>query len=89
MERSSSPPDTKQLGFKSASTTGTPFTNPRSEYLLPNSDKVWTFGVNWMTTRWTRVILNAIHEQFEDEARTPELGTTQFWSGLMRLNIVF
>lgn len=78
-----------QLGFRSASTTGTPFTNPRSEYLLPNSDKVWTFGVNWLTTRWTRVILNAIHEKFEDASRTPELGTTEFWSGLVRLNIVF
>lgn len=78
-----------ELGFKSASTTGTPFTNPRSEYLLPNSDKVWTFGVNWLTTRWTRVILNAIHETFEDASRTPELGTTEFWSGVLRLNIVF
>lgn len=78
-----------QLGFKSAGTTGTPFTNPRSEYLLPNSDKVWTFGVNWLTTRWTRVILNAIHEKFEDAARTPDLGTTEFWSGVVRLNIVF
>ena len=78
-----------QLGFASASTTGTPFTNPRSEYLLPNTDRVWTFGVNWMTTRWTRVILNAIHESFEDETRTPEAGTTKFWSGLLRLNIVF
>ena len=78
-----------QLGFTSASTTGTPFTNPRSEHLLPNTDRVWTFGVNWTTTRWTRVILNAIHENFEDEARTPEAGTTKFWSGLLRLNIVF
>jgi phosphate-selective porin OprO/OprP len=78
-----------QLGFRSATTAGTPFANPRSEHLLPNSDKVWTFGVNWLTTRWTRVILNAIHEEFADEARTPELGTTAFWSGLVRLNIVF
>jgi hypothetical protein len=36
-----------------------------------------------------RVVVNAIHEQFEDETRTPVPGTTGFWSGLVRLNIVF
>lgn len=78
-----------QLGFRSASTTGTAFTNPRSEYLLPNTDRVVTFGVNWITSPWTRVIINAIHEDFEDPNRTPEAGTASFWSGLVRLNIVF
>lgn len=78
-----------QLGFRSASTTGTAFTNPRSEHLLPNTDRVLTFGVNWITTPWTRVIINAIHENFEDLNRTPESGTTSFWSGVIRLNIVF
>ncbi len=78
-----------QLGFRSASTTGTAFTNPRSEHLLPNTDRVMTFGINWLTTPWTRVIINAIHESFEDGNRTPEAGTNSFWSGLIRLNIVF
>ncbi len=77
------------LGFKSASDTGPAFANPRAENLLPNSDRVWTLGVNWTTTRWTRVLINAIHESFEDEARTPQTGTTSFWSGVLRLNIVF
>jgi phosphate-selective porin OprO and OprP len=79
----------EQLRFKSVSTQGTPFTNPRSEYLLPNADTAVTFGVNWMTSKWTRVIVNAIHEEFEDADRTPLSGTTGFWSGLVRLNIVF
>jgi phosphate-selective porin OprO and OprP len=79
----------ERLGFESASTQGTPFTNPRAEYLLPNSDSVVTFGVNWITSRWTRVIVNAIHEDFEDATRTPVPGTASFWSGLVRLNIVF
>ena len=79
----------ERLGFESASTQGTPFTNPRSEYLLPNSDSVVTFGVNWITSRWTRVIVNAIHEDFEDATRTPVPGTSSLWSGLVRLNIVF
>jgi len=79
----------ERLGFESASTQGTPFTNPRADYLLPNSDSVVTFGVNWITSRWTRVIVNAIHEDFEDATRTPVPGTFSFWSGLVRLNIVF
>ena len=79
----------ERLGFESASTQGTSFTNPRAEYQTPNSDTVVTFGVNWITSRWTRVIVNAIHEDFEDETRTPIPGTTSFWSGLVRLNIVF
>ncbi|HEX6163825.1 MAG TPA: porin [Vicinamibacterales bacterium] len=79
----------ERLGFESVSKEGTSFTNPRSEFLTPNSNTVFTAGVNWMTSRWTRVILNAIHEDIEDPARTPIVGTTSYWSGLVRLNIVF
>jgi phosphate-selective porin len=79
----------ERLGFESASKQGTPFTNPRAEHLTPNSDSVFTFGVNWITSRWTRVIVNAVHEDFEDATRTPQPGTSSFWSGLVRLNIVF
>lgn len=78
-----------QLRFESVGKTGTAFTNPRSEYLVPNTNKVWTFGVNWLTSPWTRVIVNAIYEDFEDKTRTPVSGTTSFWSGVLRLNIVF
>jgi hypothetical protein len=56
---------------------------------LPNSDQVLTLGVNWVTSRWTRVVVNGIHEQFEDGTRTPAPGAAAFWSGLIRLNIVF
>jgi phosphate-selective porin OprO/OprP len=79
----------ERLGFRSASTTGTAFTNPRNDHQVPNSDTVFTVGLNWTATRWTRIIVNAIHEDFEDPARTPLPGTTAFWSGLVRLNIVF
>jgi phosphate-selective porin OprO/OprP len=79
----------ERLAFRSASTTGTAFTNPRSDHQLPNSDTVFTVGLNWTTTRWSRVIVNAIHEDFEDAARAPLPGTTAFWSGLIRLNVVF
>jgi phosphate-selective porin OprO and OprP len=79
----------EQLKFESASKQGTAFTNPRAEYLLPNSDKVFTVGVNWMTSRWTRLIVNAIHERFADESRAPVSGAASFWSGVLRVNVVF
>ncbi|MEO7156462.1 MAG: porin [Vicinamibacterales bacterium] len=79
----------EKLGFTSASTTGTAFTNPRADHLVPNSDRALTLGVNWITSRWTRVIVNAINENFEDATRAPVSGTTAYWSGLLRLNIVF
>jgi hypothetical protein len=78
-----------QLEFTSASKTGIAFTNPRSEHLLSNRDRVWTFGVNWMWNRWARVITNAVHETFDDPSRTPLSGTAKFWSGLIRLQVVF
>ena len=79
----------EQLKFESASKEGTSFTNPRADFLTPNSDSVFTFGVNWITTKWTRVLLNAIHESFDDETRAPISGTSSYWSGVARLNIVF
>ena len=78
-----------QLEFSSATKTGTAFTNPRADPLLANADQVWTVGVNWMLNRWVRVITNAIHEEFADASRSPETGTASFWSGLLRLQVVF
>jgi len=78
-----------QLEFGSAEKNGTAFTNPRADPLLSNTDKVWTFGVNWMLNRWVRVMTNAIHEQFDDPSRAPEPGTSSYWSGLVRLQVVF
>ncbi len=56
---------------------------------MSNSDKVWTLGVNWMLNRWVRIITNAVHETFDDPSRTPDPGIDKFWSGLIRLQVVF
>ena len=77
------------LGFESAEKVGEPYTNPRAEHILPNSDRVWTFGVNWYVNRWVRATVNAIREEFDDPTRTPIPGTTLFWSGVGRLQLVF
>jgi phosphate-selective porin OprO/OprP len=79
----------EELGFASEDNTGPGFTNPRAAHILPNSDKVWTFGVNWFPNRWVRVVINGLREEFEDPQRTPLPGTTIFWSGVGRFQIVF
>jgi phosphate-selective porin len=82
-----------KLGFESESKVGPAFSNPRAEHILPNSDKVWTFGVNWFPYRWVRITLNGIREEFDEPPRrfvSQELATdAPFWSGVARLQIVF
>ena len=85
-----------QLTFKSALETGTPFRNPRSDYLLPNTVGTWTFGANWLVNRWVKVVANAMRQSYDDLERTPpivgveERGTVKdYWSGLVRLQIAF
>lgn len=78
-----------ELELGSASQEGTPFTNPRADFQTPNSDRTWTFGVSWMPVRWVRVLTNAIHETFADGSRAPITGTSSYWSGLLRLQVVF
>jgi phosphate-selective porin len=79
----------ENITFESATKTGTPFANPRADYLLPNSDMVLTMGVNWTTSRWTRMQFDAIHEDIDDVNRAPNKGESSFWSTVVRLNIVF
>jgi phosphate-selective porin len=84
-----------QLSFKSASAEGLAFRNPRSEHLLPNTLKQVTFGANWLVNRWVKVVVNAIRQRYEDAERAPRVvgadtfGPTEFWSGVLRLQIVF
>lgn len=78
-----------ELEFSSAKHDGLAFQNPRSDNLIGAKDKTWTFGVNWFTNKWVRVVLNAIHEEFVDAVETPVNGTTSYWAGLARLQIVF
>jgi phosphate-selective porin OprO/OprP len=79
----------EQLTFESAGKTGTAFTNPRSEHLVPNSDRVLTFGVNWLWNRWVKVVANGIRQTYEDANRVPLAGQTNFWSGIVRMQVVF
>ena len=78
-----------RLGMKSAVTEGPAFRNPRSEHLLPNSVGTFTVGANWLINRWVKVVANAMRQSFEDDERTPILGTKDYWSTLLRLQVAF
>ena len=77
------------LTFESESKEGTDFTNPRADHLTPNTDNTLTFGVNWMPIRWVKVVANGIRQNFKDPNRVPVSGTTEYWSGLVRLQVAF
>ncbi len=78
-----------QLTFESDSKSGQDFTNPRSDYLTPNTDSTLTFGVNWLPVRWVKVVANGIRQTFDDVNRAPIFGTASYWSGLLRLQVAF
>jgi phosphate-selective porin len=77
------------LTFESASKEGVDFTNPRADHLTPNTDSTLTFGVNWTPIRWVKVVANGIRQSFSDPNRVPVGGTTDYWSGLVRLQLAF
>ena len=78
-----------KLTFESESKEGTSFTNPRADHLTPNSDGTLTFGVNWLPIRWVKVVADGIRQTFSDPHRVPVSGTSDYWSGLLRLQIAF
>lgn len=78
-----------RLTFESASRAGLDFVNPRSDHLTPNTDSTLTFGVNWVPVRWVKVVANALHQTFDDVDHAPIIGTSSYWSGLLRLQVAF
>ena len=79
----------EELGLESARHEGLAFTNPRSDNIPLAKDRAWTFGVNWFTSKWVRVTLNGIREEFVDAVETPVNGETVFWAAVTRLQFVF
>lgn len=78
-----------ELRFESASKEGFAFPNPRADHLLSNGNRVLTLGLNWWPSRWTRITINGIRESFADPDRTPRPGVSEFWSGVLRFQLVF
>jgi len=65
-----------------------PFRNPRAETILPVTNRVETYGINWFINRWVKLQGDLIREQIDDAERSPLLSTAPFWSQVVRLQIV-
>lgn len=78
----------ERLWFDSKETGEPAFSNSRAEVILPNGDKALTLGLNWYLNRWMKLQFNAIHEELQDNGRTPLLdGGTKFWSTVFRAQL--
>ena len=64
-----------------------PFRNPRAVTILPVTNEVVTFGVNWFVNRWVKMQANAIREHVDDRERSPVPNGAAFWSQIVRLQI--
>ena len=78
----------EQLRFGSAEHPGKPSRSIRAANVLSQSDRAWTFGVNWYMNRWVKVQGNFIREKIEDSFRSPIPGQDLFWSRIVRLQFI-
>jgi phosphate-selective porin len=62
--------------------------SPRAAVIVPNGERVWTFGANWYVNRYIRVVGNVIREHLDDAVRAPIPGQHNYWSTIMRLQFV-
>jgi phosphate-selective porin OprO/OprP len=76
------------IRFGSAEHPGNPSRTPRAANILGNSDRAWTFGLNWYWNRFFKVQFNAVREKLEDIQRTPVPAETIFWMRLVRVQLV-
>ncbi|MGE3957804.1 MAG: porin [Vicinamibacterales bacterium] len=79
----------ERMWFDSKPTGEPAFSNSRAEVIRPTGNKVLTLGVNWYLNRWVKLQFNAIHQELEDEGRTPLLdGRTTWWGSVLRAQFV-
>ena len=80
----------EQIRFGSSEHPGRPFRHERAANILGNSNRVWTFGVNWYLNRYVKIQGNAIREKLEDTQgdRSPISGRDRFWTWLCRMQFV-
>jgi phosphate-selective porin len=76
------------LRFGGPTEGGEPSRSPRAAVIVPNGERVWTFGANWYVNRFVRVVGNVIREHLDDATRAPVPGQQNYWSTIMRLQFV-
>ena len=76
--------------LRSSSDGGVPtrFVSPRSAWVAPRTDTVWTTGVNWYLNQFIKLQANLIREQRLLEILTPA-APQHFWSRTLRLQFGF
>jgi len=79
----------EQLSFGSRTRSGPAAIHARAANILGNSERIWTFGVNWYLNRHAKIQVNAVHEGIEDWRRSPLAAQEQFWGQFVRLQWVF
>jgi len=78
----------EHAGFSGQPHSDPPLRHPRAANVLGNSDRLWTFGVNWHLNRYAKIQFNGIREKILDTQRSPLPGREIFWSALCRLQVV-
>ena len=64
------------------------FSSPRSAWVLPRTDDVWTSGVNWYLSEYVKLQANVIRERrLEDGQVIP--GKKNLWSRTLRIQLGF
>jgi len=76
-----------RLSFGSAAGAGDAFLNPRADRVAPIGKDAWTLGVNWHPNRWVKVQANTVREQIVDPLALLPIGTTPFWSTVLRFQV--
>ncbi|MGH9657927.1 MAG: OprO/OprP family phosphate-selective porin [Bryobacteraceae bacterium] len=78
----------EQLRFGSSEHPGLPLRHNRAANILSQSDRVWTWGVNWYLNPYAKVQANAVREKVEDIQRAPLETKNRYWMWMVRLQFV-
>jgi phosphate-selective porin len=80
----------EQIRFGSRGAGGLPPSRSTRAANVPrNSDRAATFGVNWESSRYSRLQFNVIREALEDAVRFPVNGTKMYWTYTGRIQFGF
>jgi phosphate-selective porin OprO/OprP len=78
----------ERLGASNDSVNDGSFSSPRSPWVMPRADEVWTGGVNWYWNEYVKVQVNAIRERRSQDGRVIA-GQGDLWSGTFRAQLGF
>ncbi len=78
----------EQLRLSSDSPRGNGFSSPRSAWIAPRADNVWSAGVNWYLNNYIKLQAHVIREQRTLDGRAIP-GQARLWSRILRLQFGF